>query len=128
MIEAENYAAQQGVRSADGAIQVSNGDYVAYDLDFGSQEKKSFVARVASGITDGSSALVEVRLGSATATPIGSFAVGSTGGWSSYRDIPANVAATTGRHRVFLTVTSAGDEPALSIDKFVFGVTPAVEW
>ncbi len=128
MIEAENYATQQGVRSADGAIQVSKGDQVAYDLDFGSEAKKSLVARVASGITDGSSALVEVRLGSATATPIGSFAVGSTGGWSSYRDIPANVAATTGRHRVFLTVTSAGDEPALNIDKFVFGVTPAVAW
>ena len=86
------------------------------------------VARVASGISDGSSALVEVRLGSATATPIGSFAVGSTGGWRSYRDVPANVAATTGRHRVFLTIKSAGDEPALNIDKFVFGVTPAVEW
>ncbi len=128
VIEAENYATQQGVRSADGAIQVSKGDQVAYDLDFGSEAKKSLVARVASGITDGSSALVEVRLGSATATPIGSFAVGSTGGWSSYRDIPANVAATTGRHRVFLTVTSAGDEPALNIDKFVFGVTPAVAW
>jgi hypothetical protein len=128
VIEAENYAAQQGVRSADGAIQVSNGDYVAYDLDFGSQEKKSFVARVASGITDGSSALVEVRLGSATATPVGSFAVGNTGGWSSYRDIPANVAATTGRRDGEEDPVSAGDEPALSIDKFVFGVTPAVEW
>jgi carbohydrate binding protein with CBM6 domain len=128
VIEAENYATQQGVRNADGAIQVSSSDYVAYDLDFGSQAKKSFVARVASGITDGSSALVEVRLGSATAAPIGSFAIGNTGGWTSYRDVPANVAATTGRHRVFLTVTSAGDEPALSVDKFVFGVTPEVTW
>lgn len=128
MIEAENYATQQGVRSAEGAVQLGDGDQVAYDLDFGTQEKKSLVARVASGATGGSSALVEVRLGSATATPIGSFAVGSTGGWSSYRDVPANVAATTGRHRVFLTVKGAGDEPALTIDKFVFGVTPAVSW
>ena len=80
VIEAENYAAQQGVRSADGAIEMSNGDQVAYDLDFGTQEKKSLVARVASGISDGSSALVEVRLGSATAAPIGSFSVGDTGG------------------------------------------------
>ena len=119
MIEAENYATQQGVRSADGAIEASNGDYVAYDLDFGSQEKKSLVARVASGISDGSSALVEVRLGSATAAPIGSFSVGSTGGWRSYRDIPANVAATTGRHRVYLTFKSVGDTPALNVDKFV---------
>ena len=128
MIEAENYATQQGVRSADGAIQVSKGDQVAYDLDFGSEPKKSLVARVASGITDGSSALVEVRLGSATATPIGSFAVGEHRRLELLPRHPANVAATTGRHRVFLTVTSAGDEPALSIDKFVFGVTPAVDW
>ncbi len=128
VIEAENYATQQGVRSGDGAVELSNGDLVAYDLDFGTREKKSFVARVASGITDGSSALLEVRLDSATAAPIGSFAVGATGGWSSYRDIPANVAATTGRHRVFLTVKSAGDQPALKIDKLVFGVTPAVTW
>ena len=128
VIEAENYATQQGVRSADGAIELSNGDLVAYDLDFGTQAKRSLVARVASGISDGSSALVEVRLGSATAAPIGSFSVGATGGGSSYRDIPANVAATTGRHRVFLTVKSAGDQPALKIDKFVFGVTPAVQW
>ncbi len=86
------------------------------------------VARVASGVSDGSSTLVEVRLGSATSAPIGSFAVGGTGGWDSYRDIPANVAATTGRHRVFLTFSSAGDAPALNLDKFVFGVTPAVAW
>ena len=35
--EAENYATQQGARSSDGAIEASNGDYVAYDLDFGSR-------------------------------------------------------------------------------------------
>ncbi|HEY5980122.1 MAG TPA: carbohydrate-binding protein [Microlunatus sp.] len=128
VIEGENYAVQQGVQSAEGAIEMSNGDQVAYDLDFGTQEKRSLVARVASGITDGSSALVEVRLGSATAAPIGSFSIGNTGGARSYRDIPANVAGTTGRHRVFLTVKSAGDRPALTVDKFVFGVTPAVQW
>jgi hypothetical protein len=128
VIEAENYASQQGARSTGGAIEVSNGDQVAYDLDFGSQEKKSLVARVASGIVDGSSALVEVRLDAAAAAPIGSFSVGATGGWSTYRDIPANIAATTGRHRVYLTVKSAGDQPALNIDKFVFGVTPAIRW
>lgn len=128
VIEAENYATQHGVRSADGALEASNGDYAAYDLDFGSAEKKSFVARVASGVSDGSSTLVHVRLGSATAAPIGSFSVGETGGWRSYRDIPANVAATTGRHRVFLTFKSLGDSPALNVDKFVFGVVPAVQW
>jgi hypothetical protein len=128
VIEAENYASQQGARSTGGAIEVSNGDQVAYDLDFGSQEKKSLVARVASGIVDGSSALVEVRLDAAAAAPIGSFSVGATGGWSTYRDIPANIAPTTGRHRVYLTVKSAGDQPALNIDKFVFGVTPAIRW
>ena len=128
VIEAENYAVQQGVRSVVGAVEVSNGDHVAYDLDFGPVEKRSMVARVASGVSDGSSTLVEVRLGSPTAAPIGSLAVGGTGGWDSYRDIPANIAATTGRHRVFLTFKSVGDAPAVNVDKFVFGVTPAVEW
>jgi hypothetical protein len=128
VIEAENYATQQGVRGTEGAIEMSDGDQVGYDLDFGTQEKKSLVARVASGISDGSSALVEVRLGSASAAPIGSFSIGNTGGERSYRDIPANVAGTTGRHRVFLTVKSAGDGPALNVDKFVFGTTPVVQW
>lgn len=127
VIEAENYAAQHGVRTANGVIEVSDGDHVAYDIDFGSEAKRSLVARVASGLSD-SSTLVEVRLGTATSAPIGSFSVGGTGGWSSYVDVPANVAATTGRQRVVLTFRSVGDAPALNLDKFVFGVTPAVTW
>ena len=77
---------------------------------FGSQEKKSLVAHVASGISDGSSALVEVRLGSATAAPIGSFSVGSTGGWGSFRDIRDQRGGHhRPTHRVYLTFKSVGD-------------------
>jgi hypothetical protein len=39
-----------------------------------------------------------------TAPPIGSFAIANTGGWTSWREVPGNVAAVTGTHSVYLTV------------------------
>jgi hypothetical protein len=64
------------------------------------------VGRVASGATGAVSGLVEVRLDSRSNAPIGSFALGGTGGWQSWQSIPANVSSVTGRHTVHLTFTS----------------------
>jgi beta-glucanase (GH16 family) len=128
VIEAENYATQSGVLPIPGAIEVSNGDNAGYDVQFGTSNKASVVARVASGVTNGSSVLVEVRLDASTAAPIGSFAVANTGGWSSFRDVPANITPTSGKHRVYLTFKSDGDAAALHVDKFTFGETPSISW
>src|SRR4051794_31883649 len=70
---------------------LANGDWAKYPaVDFGSTAATQFVARVASGAGAGVSGLVEVRLDSRTAAPVGSFSVASTGGWQSWRTVPAN--------------------------------------
>ena len=52
------------------------------------------------------SGLVEVRIDSRSNAPIGSFALGSTGGWQTWQSIPGNVSNVSGTHTVFLTFTS----------------------
>lgn len=86
---------------------LANGDWAQYNgVNFGSTAATQFVARVASGASSGVSGLVEVRLDSRTNAPIGSFALANTGGWQSWRTVPANISGVTGTHTVYLTFTS----------------------
>jgi hypothetical protein len=66
------------------------------------------------------SGLVEVRLGSPTAAPIGSFAIANTGGWQTYRTVPGAIAATTGTHTVYLTFTSGQPADFVNMNWFTF--------
>jgi len=121
-IEATSFDGSSGVASGSGAIgPLGNGDWARYDdVNFGSTSPLDFMARVASGAGEAISGLVEVRIDSATASPIGSFAVANTGGWTSWRDVPGNVAATTGVHDVYLTFTSGQSQDFVSVDQFLF--------
>ena len=47
-----------------------------------------------------------MSLDSPTAAPIGSFAIGNTGGWQSWETVPANISRVTGVHTVYLTFAS----------------------
>jgi hypothetical protein len=78
------------------------------------------MARVASG-ANGYSGLVEVRLGSRTAAPIGSFAIGNTGGWQSWQTIPTNINAVTGTHNVYITFTSGQPANFVNVNWLRFG-------
>lgn len=99
-----------------------NGDWALYeDIDFGSTPATQFVARTASGAGGGVSGLVEVRLDSRSNAPIGSFAVGNTGGWQSWRSIPANIRGVTGVHDVYLTFTSGQPADFVNVNWFNFG-------
>ncbi|MFK0119086.1 glycoside hydrolase family 16 protein [Streptomyces sp. NPDC090994] len=129
-IQAESYDAQSGTISEtttdSGGGQnigaLANGDWVQYKgVNFGSGAATQFNARVASGAASGVSGLVEVRLDSRTATPVGSFAVGSTGGWQSWRTIPANISSVTGTHDVYLTFTSGQPADFVNVNWFSFG-------
>ncbi|MFH8973616.1 carbohydrate-binding protein [Streptomyces sp. NPDC017890] len=101
---------------------LANGDWAQYKgVNFGSSPATQFRARVASGAPAGVSGLVEVRLDSRTSTPIGSFAVGNTGGWQSWRTIPANIGAVTGTHDVYLTFTSGQPADFVNVNWFGFG-------
>jgi hypothetical protein len=76
---------------------------------------------VASGAASGVSGLVEVRLDSRSNAPIGSFAVGNTGGWQSWRTVPANISDVTGTHDVYLTFTSGQPSDFVNVNWFTFG-------
>jgi beta-glucanase (GH16 family) len=102
-------------------MQVGNGDWALYrGLDFGSTAATQFVARVASGAAGGVSGLVEVRLDSRSNAPIGSFAIANTGGWQSWRTVPANITGVTGVHDVYLTFTSGQPADFVNLNWFTF--------
>ncbi|WP_410562588.1 glycoside hydrolase family 16 protein [Amycolatopsis sp. cmx-4-61] len=128
-IQAESFSQQSGVfteaTSDTGGGQdigaLANGDWALYGgVDFGSSAATNFQARVASGAAAGVSGLIEVRLDSRSNAPIGSFAVGNTGGWQSWRTVPANIGAVTGVHNVYLTFTSGQPADFVNLNWFTF--------
>jgi hypothetical protein len=104
------------------AAQLSNGDYLEYNsINFGSGSSQ-FDARVASGASGGVSGLVEVVLDNPSNAPVGSFAAANTGGWSTWKTIPANISEVTGTHNVYLKFVSGagGNPPYVSLHYFNF--------
>jgi len=102
--------------------QLSNGDYLEYsNINFRSGSSQ-FDARVASGAGNGVSGLVEVVRDNPSNSPVGSFAVANTGGWSSWKTIPANISKVTGTHNVYLVFVSGagGNPPYVSLHYFNF--------
>jgi hypothetical protein len=102
--------------------QLTNGEYLKYSgVNFGSGSTQ-FDARVASGAAAGVSGLVEVVLDNPANAPVGSFAVGNTGGWSTWKTVPANISAVTGTHDVYLEFSSgaSGNPPFASLHWFNF--------
>jgi hypothetical protein len=103
--------------------ELSNGDYLEYtDVDFGTTGSTQFDARVASGAASGVSGAVEVVLDNPDNTPVGSFDVANTGGWSTWETIPANISTVTGTHNVYLEFDSGatGDPAFVSLHYFDF--------
>ncbi|MFF3437534.1 glycoside hydrolase family 16 protein [Streptosporangium sp. NPDC002721] len=129
-IQAERYQAQSGTSletttdsgGGQNVAQIGNGDWLRFDgVNFGSTAATQFNARVASGAGGGVSGLVQVRLGSPTATPIGDFALGNTGGWQSWRTVPANIGGVTGTHTVYITFSSGQPADFVNLNWFSFG-------
>jgi hypothetical protein len=108
------------------ASQLTNGKWMEYNnVSFGTGGSTQFDARVASGAAGGVSGLVEVVLDSPSNSPVGSFAVANTGGWSTWKTIPANISKVTGTHNVFLEFASGagGNPPFVSLHYFSFPAT-----
>ncbi|MFD1546644.1 glycoside hydrolase family 16 protein [Nonomuraea guangzhouensis] len=131
-IQAESYQAQSGTivetTTDTGGGQnvgaIANGDWLRFDgVNFGSEAARQFKARVASGAAGGVSGLVQVRLDSPTATPIGDFALANTGGWQSWRTVPANISGVTGTHTVYLTFSSGQPADFVNVNWFTFSTT-----
>jgi beta-glucanase (GH16 family) len=121
-IQAESSDGESGVtKFGDHVGALANGDWVRFDkVDFGTRPPIDVVARAASGAAPGISGLVEIRVDSPSSPPIGTIAIGNTGGWTSWRDIPMNVGAVTGIHPVYLTFTSGQPNDFVNIDWFRF--------
>ncbi|GAA1611075.1 carbohydrate-binding protein [Catellatospora bangladeshensis] len=122
-IQAESRNAESGTTIYEsyyvGAL--NNGNWLRFDgVNFGATRPLDFVARVASGAAGGISGLVEVRIDSLSNAPAGSFAIANTGGWTSWREVPANVGAVTGTHTVYLTFTSGQPSDYVNVDWFRF--------
>ncbi len=122
-IQAESRNAESGTTIYEsyyvGAL--NNGNWLRFDgVNFGATRPLDFVARVASGAAGGISGLVEVRIDSLSNAPVGSFAIANTGGWTSWREVPANVGAVTGTHTVYLTFTSGQPSDYVNVDWFRF--------
>jgi Carbohydrate binding module (family 6) len=138
-ISADCYSASQGTidvtttsdsdpSGVDGnqAAELTNGDYLEYsNVNFGTTGSTQFDARVASGAAAGVSGLVEVVLDSPSNAPVGSFSLASTGGWSTWKTVPANITKVTGTHNVYLEFVSGagGNPPFVSLHYFNFPAT-----
>ncbi|MFI6034503.1 glycoside hydrolase family 16 protein [Streptomyces sp. NPDC051315] len=129
-IQAESHDGQSGVSTetttdtggGQNIGSLANGDWALFrGVNFGSTAATQFVGRVASGAASGVSGLVEVRLDSRSNAPVGSFAVGNTGGWQSWRTIPANITPVTGTHDVYLTFSSGQPSDFVNVNWFNFG-------
>jgi beta-glucanase (GH16 family) len=128
-IQAESYSAQSGTQTeacADtGGGQdvgyISNGDWLQYDnIAFGSAGLHTISARVANGAAAGVSGIVEVRLDSLGNPAVGTFSVGNTGGWQSWRTVPGSVGTVTGTHTVFLRFVTGSGQDFLNVNWFTF--------
>ena len=129
VIQAEDHSAQSGVQveattDVGGGYNVSHiadGDWIRFDdVDFGAEPVRRFQARVASGAAAGISGLVRVRLDSPTGPVLGDFAIADTGGWQSWRTVPADITPTTGRHTLYLTFESGQPADFVNLNWFTF--------
>ncbi|HMA91919.1 MAG TPA: glycoside hydrolase family 43 protein [Polyangiaceae bacterium] len=108
-VEAETTNAQSGIETEackEGGMDVTsidNGDWIRVrGVDFGSAGAESFTARVASSSNGGA---IELHLGSATGTLIGTCAVPSTGGAQIWDNATCDVTGATGVKDLYLKFT-----------------------
>lgn len=123
-LQAETADAQAGTQIEGSSVAyVANGDWLRFDnVAFGTDPVRQFTVRAASGAPAGVSGLIEVRLGSRSAAPVGTIAVGNTGGWQSWRSVAGALGGTgvTGTHTVFLTFASGQPADFVNVDWLQF--------
>ncbi len=120
-IEAEDFAAQEGIRTEDTSDEsgnqnigfVENGDYVMYKrLDF-EDGAKSFTARLS-----GNTAGIELYLDSLN-TPAASISYAGTGSFSKWETVTFNIPAITGKHNLYIKFTG-GEGYLVNMNWFKF--------
>jgi len=126
LIQAESFDAQQGTQletttdtgGGQDVGSIAPGDWLAYDLDFGSASPGSVATRIASGATV--SGTIQYRLDSTTGPVVASVPVSSTGGWQNWTTATTTLSGSaTGVHRLFMTFTGTGGD-FVNINHFQF--------
>jgi len=126
LIQAESYDAQSGTQvettTDTGGGQnvgfIAPGDWLAYDLDFGTASPGTVTTRIASGAT--ASGTIQYRLDSTTGPIVASVPVSNTGGWQSWTTNTTTLSGSaTGVHRLFMTFTGTGGD-FVNINHFQF--------
>lgn len=127
-VEAETFNAQSGVETepcSEGGMNLTaldNGDWVKIaGVDFGSAGARKFNTRAASAEAGGT---IEIRLDGVDGKQIGSCAVGATGGAQQWREVSCDVAATVGRHDLYLRFIGSG-KSMLTVDCWQFDAARA---
>jgi arabinoxylan arabinofuranohydrolase len=123
-VEAETMAWSSGVQtgaSSEGGIALTylnNGDYVKIrGVAFGTSGAQSFSARVSSASSGGK---IEVRLGSATGTLVGTCTVAGTGSWSTWATVTCPISGATGTQDLFLRFTGNAGDNLFNMDWWQF--------
>ncbi|MEW9533242.1 carbohydrate-binding protein [Microbispora sp. NPDC049125] len=124
--QAEHFAAQQGVQTADHttaeggktAGYIDDGDWISFQ-PYNLSNATRVTARVASAGVGGR---IEVRAGSATGTLLGTVNVAATGSWDTFADVSANLSgAPAGATTLYLVFRGAtGQGYLFDLDAFTF--------
>lgn len=127
LTQAETFVAQSGTQTepttdvggGSDVAYITPGDWIAFDLDFGATSPRTVTTRIASGAVV--SGTIRYRLDSPTGTPIATTLVFPTGGWQTWRTVPADLhASATGVHRVYVTFTGAYNIDLVNVNWFQF--------
>ncbi|MGC3945326.1 MAG: carbohydrate-binding protein [Chryseolinea sp.] len=107
LIQAESFAAQQGVTNINGIVNyVDKVDWIKYaGIDL-KRDRTKLVYRYAMG--DTAPGQVEFRIGSITATPFATVYLPATGGWSSFVNLEMTIDLKyTGIIDIYITCTGS---------------------
>ncbi|KLR62705.1 beta-glucanase/beta-glucan synthetase [Actinobacteria bacterium IMCC26207] len=100
---------------------IANGDNATYRrVNFGSSGETGVTARVASGAAAGVSGAIEFRLDSATGPKVGEFSIANTGGWQTWKSVPANVSGATGIHDLYVVARSGQPADFVNLNWMTF--------
>ncbi len=100
---------------------IAHGDSAIYRrVNFGSSGATGVTTRVASGAAAGLSGAIEFRLDSATGPKVGEFSIANTGGWQTWKSVPANVSGATGIHDLYVVARSGQPADFVNLNWITF--------
>ena len=94
--------------------ELTNGDWVEYPTSISAPAARRSSTRGWPPARPAASAAWSKSASAARRTVVGSFSVGNTGGWTTWKTVPANISKQTGTQNVYLVFSSsAGRQPAV---------------